>query len=101
MVGLMTRGAIAPRLPFKRASGEGFMFVDRVILEVKGGDGGRGCVSFRKEKYVPRGGPERGRWGQGRRRDHPGGRGSDEPGASVVPAAFSGGSRGPRDGVEL
>ncbi|MBX6315109.1 MAG: hypothetical protein IRY99_19700, partial [Isosphaeraceae bacterium] len=31
------------------------MFVDRVTLYVKGGDGGNGAVSFRKEKYVPRG----------------------------------------------
>src|SRR5271165_2845203 len=36
------------------------MFVDRVILYVKGGDGGRGACSFRREKYVPRGGPDGG-----------------------------------------
>ena len=40
-------------------------FIDKVKLSLKAGDGGNGCVSFRREKYVPRGGPNCGDGGDG------------------------------------
>jgi GTPase len=41
------------------------VFIDEVIISIKAGDGGNGCLAFRREKYVPRGGPSGGDGGRG------------------------------------
>ncbi len=40
-------------------------FIDEAIIKVQAGNGGRGCLSFRREKYIPRGGPDGGDGGDG------------------------------------
>lgn len=41
------------------------MFIDEAKIQIKAGDGGNGCVSFRREKYCPKGGPDGGDGGEG------------------------------------
>jgi GTP-binding protein len=41
------------------------MFIDEAKITAKAGDGGNGCLSFRKEKYIPKGGPDGGEGGRG------------------------------------
>jgi GTPase len=43
----------------------GQMFIDEAKVELKSGDGGHGCVSFRREKFIPKGGPDGGNGGKG------------------------------------
>lgn len=51
--------------PALSAEGGRPVFVDRVEIDVQAGNGGNGCMSFRRERYIPRGGPDGGNGGDG------------------------------------
>ena len=40
-------------------------FLDETVITARSGDGGKGCISFRREKFIPKGGPDGGDGGNG------------------------------------
>ena len=62
---LLIQYSIRPPILFNFNDLVDFMFIDEVTILIQAGDGGNGCCSFRREKYVPLGGPDGGDGGDG------------------------------------
>ena len=85
---------------FHEDRAEQMKFLDQAKIYVKAGDGGAGCISFRREKFIEFGGPGRRRWRARRRRRGRMRRWPQHADRLPLPAAFQGEDRRARHGPE-